>query len=327
MFNESTHYLLNYRKEFFMKKLTCFLLTAIMFLSFTSYAFSARTNADKFIKDLGSSDTEKIKIAQEQLILLGKDGIPDLIKALDNENTQIRGYVAVTLGMMKAKDAVDKLILSLKDSSSSVRVSAIWALGEIRDDRAIKPVEDIYKNSSGLEKLSSTVTLIHLGQPEKITVLIEFLMNENGYVRRTAANALGELRGEPQGDYEGVKKLVDTMVNAGTVEEDIKTAGKMLLDKKLRALYPLIETLNDSNEQKRAVAALYLARLDNEVSIIPLGITLKKDTSSYVRSTVADALKKMNDARALPYLKDALKKESDGKARTAIEEAIKKIKK
>jgi len=310
-----------------MKKLTCFLLTAIMFLSFTSDAFSARTNADKFIKDLGSSDTEKIKIAQEQLILLGKDGIADLIKALDNENTQIRGYVAVTLGMMKAKDAVDKLILSLKDSSSSVRVSAIWALGEIRDDRAIKPIEDIYKNSSGLEKLSSTVSLIHLGQPEKITVLIEFLMNENGYVRRTAANALGELRGEPQGDYEGVKKLLDTMVNPGTAEGDIKTAGKMLIDKKLRALYPLIETLNDSNEQKRAVAAVYLAQLDNEVSIIPLGITLKKDTSPYVRSTVAESLKKINDARALPYLKDALKKETDGKAKASIEEAIKKIKK
>ncbi len=310
-----------------MKRLTYFLLTVIIFLSFTSNAFSARTNADKFIKDLGSSDTEKIKIAQEQLILLGKDGIPELIKALDNENAQIRGYVAVTLGMMKAKDAVDKLVLTLKDSSSSVRISAIWALGEIRDDRAIKPVEDIYKNSSGLEKLSSTVSLIHLGQPEKITVLIEFLMNENGYVRRTAANALGELRGEPRGDYEGVKKLVDTMVKAGTVEEDIKTAGKMLIDKKLRALYPLIETLNDSNEQKRAVAALYLARLDNEVSIIPLGITLKKDSSPYVRSTIAESLKKINDARALPYLKDALKKESDGKVRAAIEEAIKKIKK
>ncbi|MEQ8187549.1 MAG: HEAT repeat domain-containing protein [Candidatus Eremiobacterota bacterium] len=310
-----------------MKKLTYFLLTAIMLITFTSDAFSARTNADKFIKDLGSSDVEKIKIAQEQLILLGKDGIPDLLKALENENTQIRGYVAVTLGMMKAKDAVDQLILSLKDSSSSVRVSAIWALGEIRDDRAIKPVEDIYKNSSGLEKLSSAVSLIHLGQPEKITVLIEFLMNENGYVRRTAANALGELRGEPQGDYDGVKKLVDTMVKPGTGEEDIKTAGKMLLEKKLRALYPLIELLNDSNEEKRAVAALYLGQLDNEISIIPIGITLKRDISPYVRSGAAQALKKINDARALPYLKDALKKETDGKAKAAIEDAIKKIKK
>jgi HEAT repeat protein len=310
-----------------MKKLTYFLLTAILLLSFTSKAFSARTNADKFIKDLGSSDIEKIKIAQEQLILLGKDGLPDLIKALDNENTQIRGYVAVTLGMMKAKDAVDKLILSLKDPSSSVRVSAIWALGEIRDDRAIKPLEETYKNSSGLEKLSSTVSLIHLGQPEKITVLIEFLMNENGYVRRTAANALGELRGEPQGDYEEVGKLVNTMIHPGTGDEDINTAGKMLIEKKLRALYPLIETLNDSNEQKRELAAVYLGQLDNEVSIIPLGITLKKDMSPYVRSSVAGALKKINDVRAIPYLKDALKKETDGKVKASIEDAIKKIKK
>ncbi len=310
-----------------MKKSFYFLLTAFLIINFTGAAFSASVNTNKFIQDLGSNDMEKIKIAQKQLLLLGKDAVPPLIKALENENTQIRGYAAVILGMMRAEDAVDKLIESLKDKSSSVRVSAIWALGEIRNKKAKKSVEEIYKNTSGLEKLSSTVTLIHLGQPEKITVVIEFLMNENGYVRRTAANALAEIRGEPEGDYEEVNKLLYKLINPNTSKENLETASKTLLGKKLRAVYPLIEALNDTNQDIRATAAMYLGLIDNEIAIIPLGITLTKDSLSYVRSSAALALKKLKDERGLPYLKEALSKEKDKKVKTDIESAIKAIKK
>ncbi|MEX2738191.1 MAG: HEAT repeat domain-containing protein, partial [Candidatus Wukongarchaeota archaeon] len=57
-------------------------------------------------------------------------GIKSLIKALKDEDAEIRREAAYNLGEMKDKRAVDPLIEALKDEDSSVREEAVWALAE-----------------------------------------------------------------------------------------------------------------------------------------------------------------------------------------------------
>ena len=73
-----------------------------------------------------------------------KDAVPNLIRALKDQDADVRSNTAWALGSIRleAKDAVPDLIQALlQDESKSVRVAVVWALGSIGTPDALKAVE------------------------------------------------------------------------------------------------------------------------------------------------------------------------------------------
>lgn len=93
------------------------------------------------------------------LVEIGEYSVDPLIKALSNENWQIRRQAADALGVIGTKKAVNPLIETLRDENLWVKKSAAESLGNIGDKRATKPLKNILKedNSEVREAVSDAL--------------------------------------------------------------------------------------------------------------------------------------------------------------------------
>jgi HEAT repeat protein len=127
---------------------------------------------------------------------LGRAGDPravdPLIEALENQKSlRVAEAAAKALGEMRAQRAVSPLIAMLNNSEQrDVKKSIINALGKIGDRQAIEPLISALKD----EKLmySAAEALVGIGSPS-INSLITKLNDKDSYVRKLAAEALGQI--------------------------------------------------------------------------------------------------------------------------------------
>jgi HEAT repeat protein len=186
--------------------------------------------------------------AKEALVKTGKSAAEPLIVALKKDSSNVRwGEVKEVLVIM-GKSAVEPIISALKDKSWSARGNAAAALGEIKDSRAVKPLivtlqdenSDVRKNAAeSLDKLgwtpaNDTERAVYYLAKRKwkqclqvgtlaVEPFISALKDENSYVRREAAWALGELK-DPRAVEPLIAVIKDTEGN--TVPALKKITGK-----------------------------------------------------------------------------------------------------
>jgi vesicle coat complex subunit len=89
----------------------------------------------------------------------GEKVLDPLIKALTDENVQMRVSASIVLGHMGDKKALDPLIKALKDASEIVRARAAEALGNIGDIKAIDPLVQAAKDENEFVRMSATAAL------------------------------------------------------------------------------------------------------------------------------------------------------------------------
>jgi HEAT repeat protein len=83
----------------------------------------------------------------------GKELLPALIKALQNEDAFLRVSAAEILGISHEYGAVAPLIGALHDKDENVRASAARALGELADRRAVEPLLAFAENHQEKEEV------------------------------------------------------------------------------------------------------------------------------------------------------------------------------
>ena len=120
------------------------------------------------LKDIGE-DMLVRGSAANALVEIGEPAVRPLIKALRDEDVEVRWNAAAALGKIGDRRAVKPLIKALKDDDIIVRLFAAGALGDIGDERAVES-------------------------------LIEELKDEGEDVRRNAAEALEKITGEDFGE-------------------------------------------------------------------------------------------------------------------------------
>ncbi len=162
--------------------------------------------------------------------------IPKLIKLLDDEDGDIRRYVAWALGEMKAKETAVPLTKRLeKEKSLIVSLSIIEeGLVPIGDSQVVPKLVEILKNKNNLPQLQIAIlqAFEHLASPDDTVVtqtLLEVSCSSNRVVALTATDTLLNLLkteaakhlakyGLQQEDPEKLSRVADALRLAGGTE-------------------------------------------------------------------------------------------------------------
>jgi HEAT repeat protein len=262
-------------------------------------------------------------------------------------------------------EAVSPLIKALKDEEAQVRVGAAMALGKIGDARAVEPLikalkrEDWYANwnvpqsaADALKVIEPVEALIgvlsddsrrrhasrilgEIGDRRAVEPLIGMLSNDDSWYAATALDGLGwvpETDGQrvayliALSDWESIVELgepaVERLIKA--LEEDnfqLNLDAAMALGKigDTRAVEPLINELGDKNWNLRKEAAEALGKIDDKRAVEPL-IKALKDGHQYPAflESIAGALGKIGDARAVEPLIKVLEESPSQSTHTSM---------
>jgi HEAT repeat protein len=205
-----------------------------------------------------------------------------LIRALDNEDDEVRRLAAESLGLFECERTVSPLINALKSEDATVRWFAAGTLGRIKSRKALQPLIDV------------------------------LVSDNNGSVREEAARALGKMKSR-----KAVEPLIDALMDQNN-EGRSGAAEALGRIKAHKAIDPLIAALTDTDDFTRLAAAKALGRIKPEKAIEPL-IDSLCDCNRFVKAEVAGALKKICTEEDRPRLQALLDSEDEFTANLAFE--------
>jgi len=272
----------------------------------------------ELVKALNHEDSDVRKSAAEALGKIGSDAtIPGLVKALNDENSFIAKIAAEALGRIGSDSAIPELVKALNHEDSDVRKSAAEALGKIDSDSAIPGLVKALNHKDSLVRRVAANALGKIGSDSAIPELVKALNDENSFVRWVAANALGKI-----GSVVAISKLVKALSHEdSSVRESVaEVLGKI---GSVATIPGLIKALNDENSSAPTIAAEALGRIGSDTAIPGLVKALNHKNSS-VRKNAAEALGKIGSDTAIPGLVQAFNHE-DPSVRWRVADALGKI--
>ena len=235
--------------------------------------YTCRDAVELLIKALGNEDEQVRYGAAESLGKSGDNAIEPLIKALEeDEEEYVRYGAADALGNIGDKRAVEPLIKALEDKHWWTRKHAAEALGKIGDKRAVEPLLSFW-----IKILEDGIGNIGRNNPS--------FFRASEFARESAVRALIKI-----GDG-AVKPLIKAL---GDKEEDVRRYAARVLGNigGKRAVEPLIKALEDKDSEVRQRTATSLGWIGDKRAVEPL-IKALGDENEYVRDNAADALKKL----------------------------------
>ncbi|MDD5436422.1 MAG: HEAT repeat domain-containing protein, partial [Candidatus Omnitrophica bacterium] len=266
-------------------------------------------------------ETESDKIAYAiarhdwgRLVEIGSPAIPLLIKALKDQDSDIRQYAAETLGKIGDKEALPALNEALKDEKDEVGVSIAIALGRIGDKRAVPALIKALFEWSGVNhdyRHYISEALGRIGQPG-VSALIELMHDTDYWRRQRAAISLGEI-----GDKQNIPILVEALSDSA---DEVRSSAAEALGKigDKRAVPALLKAFN--NKRFAADRANFIARESMAEALGKIGdrkavpdlLGALNDDSIYVRYRSAEALYVMGDHSGFPVLVEVLRGDTYG---------------
>ena len=126
-------------------------------------------------------------------LLRAEDGVPTLLRCLQDSDPAVRGCVATALGRIGAPQGVDALIRCLQDPAHIVRGSAATALGRIGAAQAVDALLHCLQDPDPANRGSAATALGRIGAPQAVDALLRCLQDSDPAVRGSAATALGRI--------------------------------------------------------------------------------------------------------------------------------------
>jgi HEAT repeat protein len=215
--------------------------------------------------------------------------VPTLIDALKDNDKDVRGLAALTVGVIgkDAQEAVQPLMAALKHSDPNFRVEVAFALSGIGE--AAKPAIPVLKDALHGDRdnnvkvyAAQALWVIERRADDIVPTLIKVLEDRDGQVRARAAFALGMLRGEAKA---AVPQLNDALKDGNP---SLRLAAATALGKigpPARVAYPTLDhlTKDDHAEIKKAASTAMKEigrpqKTDVQTLLIP---ALKNDNPQY----------------------------------------------
>lgn len=237
--------------------------------------------------------------------ILGELGDARVVNLLIREMHSDVHRSAARSALRKINDpgAVEPLIKALKDENRDIREFSAEALGNIKDPRAVEPLINAIKDNDVNVKLTSKEALLKIIDIKAVEPLINALKDKNYDIRWSSAEALGNIK-----DPRAVGPLINALTDN---DETVRWAsvGALGTIRDPRAVEPLINALKDNHESLRVCSAFALGNIKDPRAIEPLAMALK-DPSKNVQSAAAFALSEFKDPRAVEPLIDVLSDKS-----------------
>ncbi|AUT01726.1 phycocyanin alpha phycocyanobilin lyase [Nostoc sp. CENA543] len=141
------------------------------------------------------SDRILAMIELQKETMPAQDAYPLIKQAIYDENVQVRGMAAFSLGVKQTPENRAILVNVLEaDPDYNVRAMAAGALGYLEDQQALAPLTHaFYEDTSWLVQFSAAVALGNLKNVQAQAVLLEALNSKNPLLQEAAIMALGEI--------------------------------------------------------------------------------------------------------------------------------------
>jgi HEAT repeat protein len=165
---------------------------------------------DALIDQLGHSSWFVRRAAGEALWQIGPAAVGDLIRALKNDNVDVRYWASKVLGEMQAKEAVEPLMVLMEDPEWSIRSGAAYSLGEIGDERAAETLLKFLEDPNEIVRKNVVIALGQIGDAKAIRSSEQALEDESEWVRRYAAETLDKIKDKRLDMEQQGKKTCDT---------------------------------------------------------------------------------------------------------------------
>ncbi len=217
----------------------------------------------------------------------------------------------------EVKGKFQKQTVGLVVGLSLPRLFKVELAGVTKSDEAIPELINALEYSNYNVRRSAADALGEIGSDAAVTALINTLEHSNSDVRRNAADALGKI-----GSDAAVPALINALEHSNSdVRRNAADAlGKIGSD---AAVPALINALEHSNSDVRRNAADALGKIGSDAAV-PALINALKHSNWYVRENAAEALGKISSDAAVPALINALE-DSNSDVRRNAAEALGKI--
>ncbi|KKG09334.1 HEAT repeat domain-containing protein [Methanosarcina sp. 2.H.A.1B.4] len=269
---------------------------------------------DPLISLLGDeSHSVRIEAARALGMIESGKAVSPLLLALGDENRFVRRGAAKALGQLKLEKTLEPLICTFESGNSFVRQEAIRALGLIKSDGVLDRMSDNSGRASDQMQDSSDRAL---------DMLIDALEDEDEFVRREAAKALGNCS-EKEAER-ALKPLINALEDKEGEVRRFAAEALVNLDPR-KSIEPLISALKSEDEMVRRLAVEALGRIKSKKAIKPLIDVLLCDEAGFVRSEAARALGKIKAEKTIDPLIEALIDENND-GRWGAAEALGRIK-
>ncbi len=248
-------------------------------------------------------------ITIEALAKFGDKAVDPLIKALKNQNSNIRAGVARVLGMIGNEKAVDSLLQVLEDENRGVREAAVRALGKIGDEKIVKPLLKALRDDYEVS-WNAAEALSLLGK-KSIDLLIQELKTQNNRVKEKIIFVLGKIK-DP--------RVVDILIELlNDKNKDIRNQAARALGAigNKRATEPLIEALKNEDKKFRDEIIFALGELKDKRAIEPL-IKILQEKNSWIREKAEAALKKIGGKKIVKLNIEVLKNKDEDIKKSAM---------
>jgi len=302
---------------------------------------------DKAIPLLGDEHPEVCSAAAHVIGVAGplaKEAVPRLVQMLDSPDIKVQKSACFALGQIgpDAKDAVPRLTEFLRQNDIRTLYSAIEALAGIGPDAA--PAAEyllgyLNDNRPGFEKpiapkgvpmafadppkiSDAAANALGRSGPKAVPQLIQALKNNDAYIKRLAARALGNIGPNAE---EAVPELINNIDNEDRVVRSVVVGALGQIGKPTNKVVPaLIKALMDEYDYVRSISLGYLREIDptDDLAINGLIGIMGKD-ESWWRDWTADAFAKIG-SKAVPELIKALGS-ADPSVRLTAAESLGKI--
>jgi HEAT repeat protein len=146
----------------------------------------------QFLADLSSGEDGLAEKAVAKIIVMGQDGIPELLKLRESKDDDTRWWAYCALGQMQDAD-VNWFIPGLEDSSSDVRESSAMALCHNPHPMATSHLIAALSDSDRMVATLAGNALIGIGK-ETTFELIKVMREGTPQAKIEAARALAEIK-------------------------------------------------------------------------------------------------------------------------------------
>ncbi|GBE01320.1 putative lyase [bacterium BMS3Bbin06] len=115
--------------------------------------------------------------AIEALTRLGKKGLPNLIKAFDTDNRDVRKFIIDVIGIIGGTEVTHLLLKAIRDEDENVRASAVEYLGKLREPSVTDALINIIEEEDVWTAYPAVNALGMIGDRKVIPFLIKSLGN------------------------------------------------------------------------------------------------------------------------------------------------------